>query len=81
MENTMTTHSKSRIVLAFVLAIMIAATGCSAQRINLALQDLPVLAQMALNVAMLASTLASGKQASSADVAVIQNISAQASPT
>jgi len=45
------------------------------------LQDLPVLAQMALNVAMLASTLASGKQASSADVAVIQNISAQASPT
>jgi len=79
MENTMTTHSKSRIVLAFVLAIMIAATGCSAQWINLALQDLPVLAQMALNVAMLASTLASGKQASSADVAVIQNISAQAS--
>ena len=75
----MTTHSKSRIVLAFVLAIVIAATGCSAQWINLALQDLPVLAQMALNVAMLASTLASGKQASSADVAVIQNISAQAS--
>src|SRR6266567_8534276 len=79
MENTMTTHSKSRIVLAFVLAIMIAATGCSAQCINLALQDLPVLAQMALNVAMLASTLASGTQASSADVAVIQNISAQTS--
>jgi len=79
MENTMTTHSKSRIVLAFVLAIVIAATGCSAQWINLALQDLPVLTQMALNVATLVSTLASGKQASSADVALIQNISAQAS--
>jgi len=75
----MTTHSKSRIVVAFVLAIMIAATGCSAQWINLALQDLPVLTQMALNVATLVSALASGKQASSADVAVIQNISAQAS--
>ena len=74
----MTTHSKSRIVLAFVLAIMIAATGCSAQWINLALQDLPVLTQMALNVATLVSALASGKQASSADVAVIQNISAEA---
>ena len=34
---------------------------------------------MALNVATLVSALASGKQASSADVAVIQNISAQAS--
>ncbi len=75
----MTTHSKSRIVPAFVLAIVIAATGCSAQWINLALQDLPVLTQMALNVATLVSTLASGKQASSADVALIQNISAQAS--
>src|SRR5204863_7534366 len=43
------------------------------------LQDLPVLTQMALNIAGLVSTLASGKQASSADVAVVQNISAQAS--
>src|SRR5260370_28924588 len=75
----MTTHSKSRIVPAFVLAIVIAATGCSAQWINIALQDLPVLTQMALNVATLVSTLAAGKQASAADVAVIQNISARAS--
>jgi hypothetical protein len=34
---------------------------------------------MALNVATLVTTLASGQQASAADVAVIQNVSAQAS--
>ncbi|PYV75653.1 MAG: hypothetical protein DMG96_16520 [Acidobacteria bacterium] len=43
------------------------------------MQDLPVPTQMALNIATLVSTLASGKQASAADVAVIQNISSQAS--
>jgi hypothetical protein len=59
------------------LAITIAATGCSAQWISLA-SDLPVLTQMALNVATLVSTLVSGPQASAADVAVIQNVSAQA---
>jgi len=75
----MNLHSKSKIVLALVLAITIAPTGCSAQWVNLALQDLPVLTQMALNIATLVSTLASGNQASAADTAVIQNISAQAS--
>jgi hypothetical protein len=75
----MNPHSKSKILLALVLAISIAATGCSAQWINIALQDLPVLTQMALNLATLSSVLASGKQASSGDAAVIQNISAQAS--
>jgi hypothetical protein len=72
-------HSRSKTILALVLAISLAATGCSAQWINLALQDLPVLTQMALNIATLVSTLASGQQASAADAAVIQNISAQAS--
>jgi len=75
----MNPHSKSKTLLALVLAIAIAATGCSSQWINLALQDLPVLTQMALNITTLASTLASGQQASAADTAVIQNISAQAS--
>jgi len=75
----MNPHSKSKIFLALVLAISIAATGCSAQWVNLALQDLPVLTQMALNIATVVSTLASGQQASAADTAVIQNISAQAS--
>jgi hypothetical protein len=61
-----------------VLAIAIAATGCTAQWLNVALQDLPVLTQMALNIANLTTLLASGQQASPADVAVIQNISTQA---
>jgi hypothetical protein len=70
---------RSKSLLAVVLAITIAATGCSAQWINIALQDLPVLTQMALNMATLVSALASGQQANPGDVAVIQNISAQAS--
>jgi hypothetical protein len=71
--------SRSKSLLVLVLAITLAATGCSAQWINIALQDLPVLTQMALNIATLVSALASGQQANSGDVAVIQNISAQAS--
>lgn len=70
---------KSKSVLTLVLAVAVATTACSAQWINVALQDLPVLTQMALNIATLVSTMASGKQASPADLAVIQNISAQAS--
>src|SRR5581483_2947690 len=70
-------HSKSNAFLALVLAIAIAATGCSPQWINVALENLPVLTQMALNIATLASPPGSAKQA--ADAAVIQNISAQAS--
>jgi len=75
----MKTHSKSKSVLALVLAISIAATGCSAQWIKIALQDLPVLTQMALNIAALVGTMSAGKQTNNADLAVIQNISAQAS--
>jgi len=70
---------KSKTILTLTLAIALAAIGCSAQWINTALQDLPVLTQMALNIATLVSTLAAGQQASAADNAVIQNISAQAS--
>jgi hypothetical protein len=72
-------NSKSKSPLAVVLAIALVTSACSAQWINIALQDLPVLTQMALNIATLVSTLAAGKQANSGDVAVIQNISAQAS--
>jgi len=75
----MKANSRSKCLIAAVLALTIAATGCSAQWINVALQDLPVLTEMALNIASLVGTLGSGKQASSADVAVVQNISAQAS--
>ncbi len=69
----------SRSLLALVLATTLTATACSAQWIDVALQDLPVLTQMALNIATLVSVMASGKQANPADLAVIQNISAQAS--
>lgn len=75
----MKTQSKFKPLLALVLAITIATTGCTAQWISVALQDLPVLTQMALNIATLVSALATSQQASTADVAVIQNISAQAS--
>ena len=71
--------SASKSALALVLAITLITSACSAQWINVALQDLPVLTQMSLNLANLVSMLASGQQASTADTAVIQNISAQAS--
>jgi antitoxin (DNA-binding transcriptional repressor) of toxin-antitoxin stability system len=70
---------KSRIVLAIVLSISLLATGCSAQWISIALADLPVLTQMALNIGTIITTLQSGQQISAADAAAIQNISAQAS--
>lgn len=70
-------HSKFKSLIALVLALTIATTGCSAQWINIALQDLPVLTQMALNIATLAGTFS--RQQNTADLAVVQNISAQAS--
>jgi hypothetical protein len=75
----MNIRSRLKSLLALVLALLTATTGCSPQWINVAVQDLPVLTQMALNIATLVSTLAAGKQASVADIAVIQNISSQAS--
>jgi hypothetical protein len=75
----MKTRSKSKVVLALVLASAIATNGCTAEWIKVALQNLPLLTQMALSISNLTSVLASGQQASTADVAVIQNISAQAS--
>jgi hypothetical protein len=75
----MKTHSKSKFLLALVLVISIAATGCSAQWIRIALQDLPVLTEMALNIVALVGTMSEGKRTNNADLAVIQNISAQAS--
>ena len=69
----------SRIALAFVLSISLIATGCSAQWISVALADLPVLTQMALNIAALVSTLQSGKQLTPSEALAIQNISAEAS--
>lgn len=71
--------SKSKTVLAIVLSVSLLATGCSAQWINIAIADLPVLTQMALNIGTIVTALRSGQQISSADAAAVQNISAQAS--
>jgi len=71
--------SKSRTVLAIVLSISLIATGCSGQWISIALADLPVLIQMALNIGTIVTTLQSGQQISAPEAAAIQNISAQAS--
>ena len=75
----MKSKSMTRIALAFVLIISLIATGCSAQWISVALADLPVLTQMALNIAALVSTLQSGKQLTATEAVAIQNISAEAS--
>src|SRR5712692_2420551 len=75
----MNSNSKSKVAIAVVLAISLFAAGCSAQWISVALADLPVLTQMALNIATLVAALQSGKQISPAEAAAIQNISNEAS--
>ena len=54
------------------------ARGCSAQWISAALADLPVLTQMALNIAALVATLQTGKQLSQEEGLAIQKIAAEA---
>jgi len=73
-------HSNSimKTVLAVVLCLSLAATGCTAEWIKVALADLPVLTQMALNIASLVAALQMGKQVSPNEAAAIQNISAEA---
>jgi len=66
-------------MLALTLSIVLLSTGCTAQWIAIALADLPVLTQMALNIGTIVATLQSGKQISPQDAAAIQNISAEAS--
>src|ERR1700722_10865328 len=68
-----------KIILAIIVSMSLLATGCSAQWISVALADLPVLTQMALNIGAIIATLQSGQQVSATDAAAIQNISAQAS--
>lgn len=75
----MTLNSTSRIMLAVVLSISLITTGCSAQWISVALADLPVLTQMALNISALVATLQSGKQLTPGEALAIQNLSSEAS--
>lgn len=74
----MRSNSMRKCVLAIVMVLSLIATGCSAQWINVSLADLPVLAQMALNIASLVSVLQSGQQMNPAEAAAIQNVSAEA---
>ena len=71
-------NARSKPLLAVVLSISLFATGCSAEWIKVALADLPVLVQMALNLGTLATTLQSGRQLNPAETAAIQNIAAEA---
>ena len=75
----MQSNSIMKAILAGVLCVALTATGCTAQWISVALADLPVLTQMALNITSLIVTLQSGQQISAADAAVVQNISNEAS--
>jgi hypothetical protein len=79
LSNSFQSNSMTKAVLARVLCVSLAATGCTAQWIGVALADLPVLTQMALNIASLVVTLQSGQQISVADAAAVQNISNEAS--
>jgi hypothetical protein len=75
----MNAHSRLKALLVTLLLTSLLATGCSAKWISVALADLPVLVQMALNVGSVVTTLESGKQLTSAEASAVQNISAQAS--
>ena len=72
-------NSRPKAALAVLLAISLLATGCSAQWISVALADLPVLLQMALNIGSLVTTLQSGQQLSPSEAQAIQDISAEGS--
>jgi hypothetical protein len=72
-------HSRSKTLIAALLTLSLLATGCNAQWISVALADLPVLLQMALNIGTIVTTLQSGQQLSAAEASAIQNISSQAS--
>ena len=74
----MRSNSWRKCVLAVGLMVALITTGCSAQWISVALADLPVLAQMALNIASLVTALQSGQQMNPAEAAAIQNVSAEA---
>lgn len=65
-------------VLAVLLIACMFATGCSSSWVTVALNDLPVLVQIATSIAGLASVVQTGSQASPAELQAIQNISTQA---
>jgi hypothetical protein len=75
----MNSNSLFKTLLAVLLSASMLATGCSTDWVKVALADLPILTQMALNIGTVVTSLQSGQQLSPAEAAAIQNISAQAS--
>jgi hypothetical protein len=74
----MKSNSLRKCVLALVLVGSIVTTACTGDWIKVALADLPVVTEMALNIASLVTALQSGQQVDAADAANIQNISHEA---
>ncbi|HEY1463809.1 MAG TPA: hypothetical protein VGF44_10365 [Terriglobales bacterium] len=74
----MKSNSWQKCVLAIVLMVSLVTTGCSAQWLAVALNDLPVLTEMAVNIASLVTALQSGQQLNPGEAAAIQNISSEA---
>lgn len=66
-------------ILAILLTMVMFTVGCTASWINVALQDLPVLLQMALNIATLASTFSGAQAPSQNEINAINQIAAEAS--
>jgi hypothetical protein len=75
----MQSNSIMKAVLAVALCVSLITTGCTAHWLSVALEDLPVLTQMALNIASLVATLQSGREINAGDAAAIQDISTEAS--
>jgi hypothetical protein len=74
----MRSKSLNKLVLTCVLCLALIATGCSAEWINVALADLPVLTQMALNIASLVRTGSSGEAPDASEAEAIRNVSGEA---
>ena len=74
----MRSNSLNKLALTCVLCLALIATACSAQWISVALADLPVLTQMALNIAGLVHTASSNEPSDPSEAAAIRNISGEA---
>src|SRR5437016_14515699 len=74
----MHSNSMMKAVLAVVLCVSLATTGCTADWIKVALAALPLHTQMALNIASLVAALETGQQVSPTEAAAIHHIAAEA---
>lgn len=68
----------TQICLAVLLTFVMATVGCTDQWIKIAIADLPVLTQMALNIATIVGVLGNGQTPAPAEITAINGISAEA---